>query len=78
MLKGLLASEHRQQFKQARKFLKSSHLAMHVGSVAIAIEALETLLTEKGVIRPDELMARVKLLTQEHYAKGENIPAGDD
>ena len=53
-------------------------LAVNVASVAMAIEALEELLVEKGVLQDDELMSRLKKVTQEHWAKGENIPASED
>lgn len=37
---------------------------MHVGSVALAVEALETLLIEKGVLKADELMERLQSLAK--------------
>lgn len=53
-------------------------LGMNVASVAVAIEALDTLLVEKGVLGDGELMERVKKVAQEHYAKDQLIPPGDD
>lgn len=55
-----------------------STLALNVGSVAMSIEALETLLIEKGVLKDDELMTRLKQVAQEHWAKGQNIPPSED
>lgn len=75
---GLLLAEQRKQAKLARKLVKSSNLAMHVGSVALAIEALELLLVEKGLLGPDELMNRIRIVTTEHYAKGQFIPPEAD
>jgi hypothetical protein len=77
-MRGELAEVHRKQIKQARKFLQKSDLAMHIGSVAIAIEALESILVEKQVLQPDQLMEKIRVLTQEHYAKGEFMPVTED
>lgn len=53
-------------------------LTTNIASVATAVEALESLLKEKGILKDDELMTRLKELAQEHWAKGEHIPASED
>jgi hypothetical protein len=53
-------------------------LAMNVGSVAMSLEALETILVEKGVLKDGELMERLEKVAREHWAKGEGIPASED
>jgi hypothetical protein len=53
-------------------------LTLNIGSVAMSIEALETLLIEKGVLKDDELMDRLKKVAQEHWSKGQNIPPSED
>ena len=53
-------------------------LTINVGSVAMAVEALETLLVEKGVLKDGELIERLKSVAQKHYAKDEFIPAAND
>jgi hypothetical protein len=75
---GLMASKLRVETKLARKLAKNGSLIVHVGSIAIAVEALEALLVEKGVLKDDELMDRIKDLTQKHYAMGDFIPAAED
>jgi hypothetical protein len=75
---GILQTEYRRQAKEAKKLLRSSSLMLHVGSLAVAIEALEEILVERGILKPDELMERIKLVNQKHYAKGENISASED
>ena len=67
---GLLASERKKGIKEARKLLRDSSLAMHVGSLALAIETLECILIEKDVLKPDELMARMKKLGEEKMNDG--------
>lgn len=64
-MRGILAAEQRKSIKEARKLLKTSNMALHVGSVALAIEALETLLVEKGVLRDNELMEKLEVLMKE-------------
>jgi hypothetical protein len=46
--------------RQQKKFGKLSALAMNVGSVALAIEALEALLVKKGVLKDSELMEKIQ------------------
>ena len=75
---GIVAKEARDSIKEARKLLKKSDLAMHIGSVAIGLEALETLLIEKGILKDDELMERIKKISAEHYAQGHFVPGNDD
>lgn len=75
---GILAKDQRDALKDARKLMKKSNLAMHIGSVAIAVEALEQILIERGVLKDDELMERIKAVSQEHYAKGEFLTPNDD
>ena len=75
---GVLQVERSKAVKMARKLVKNSNLAMHIGSVAIAVEALEAILVEKGVIEPDTLMEKIKTLSEEHYAKGKFLPASED
>lgn len=53
-------------------------LTLNVASVAVGLEALESLLVEKGVLRDNELMEKLKKVAVEHYAKDEMIPAEDD
>ncbi len=53
-------------------------LTVNVASVACGLEALETILVEKGVLKADELMDKLKSIACDHYAKGEMIPAEDD
>jgi hypothetical protein len=77
-MRGILVAERAHQIKIARKLLKNSNLAMHVGSVAIAIEALESILIDKGVLKTDELMDRIKQVSSEHYAKGQMLPEMED
>lgn len=66
------------EFKKAKKLLNKSNLAMHIGSVALAIEALELLLIEKDILKTDELMEKLKIVSQEHYARGEFIPPDEN
>lgn len=44
--------------------MKPAHIAIAIGSVATAVEALEDILVEKGVLKPDELMERLKTLAE--------------
>ena len=74
---GLLLSERKRNIKQAKRLLRNSNLALHVGSVAIGLEALEALMVEKGLLKPDELMERVRTLTAEKAAQG-YLPGQDD
>lgn len=48
--------------------MKSASLALHLGSLACAVEALEEILVEKGVLQPDELMTRLKTLAEKKAA----------
>jgi hypothetical protein len=73
-MRGILGSTHRETMRDARKLVKNSNLAMHIGSVALAVEALETLLVEKGVLKDNELMTRIEEVSKQYYAKGEFIP----
>lgn len=75
---SLTTAIRQKQMRNARKLLKNSSLAMHVGSVAIAIEALEALLVQRQILNPDELMEKIKILTEEHYAKGNFIAPSED
>jgi hypothetical protein len=50
----------------------TEHLLSNVMSVALAVEALELLLIERGVLKTDELMDRIKLLAAE---KAEQVNA---
>ena len=68
----------RKDIKTMRKTFKVAQLAMNIGSVAAAIEALEALLVEKGILKDDELMDKLKTVIQKHYEKGEMLPAVDD
>jgi hypothetical protein len=77
-MRGGLLAENRKQLKQARKFVKTANLAMHVGSLAFAVEALEAILIERGLLNPDELMDRMKKVRDAHWEKGEAIPASED
>jgi hypothetical protein len=72
MPKGLLLSERAKNIKTARKLLKNSNLAMHVGSVAVGLESLETLLVEKGILKDDELLERVRKLTAQKAEQWES------
>lgn len=73
-MRGVLAREHRQSVKEARKLLKSSSLALHVGSVALAVEALERLLVEKGLLKDNELMEKLAVLAKDKA--GDNLING--
>ena len=53
-------------------------MAMHVGSVALAVEALESLLLEKGILKDNELLDRLQEIAKQHYAIGELIPPVGD
>jgi hypothetical protein len=68
----------REVVRGARKHIKTAHFAMHIGSISAAVEALEQILVEKGVLQPDELMERLGKVLESHYAKGELIPASND
>lgn len=66
---------------------RDRQLASHVASVALAVEALEGILTEKRlrwpwspVLRKDELMERLKKLAQEknHAGSDPANPRKDD
>ena len=76
-MNGLLASERHRSIKNARKLLKNSNLALHVGSVAIGLESLESILVEKGILKDDELMERVRKMTADKAVTG-YLPGGDD
>ena len=65
----ILTKIDRKDAKNARKMLKNANLAVHVASVATAIEAMELLLVEKGVIQADELMDRLKKIIEERQPK---------
>ena len=77
-MRGPLAAEVRQGLKASRKILKTANLTMHVGSVAIAVEALEAILTERGILKEDELMNRIRVIAQRHYETGKLNPVMDD
>jgi hypothetical protein len=64
-MKGLLLSERSKQIKTARKLLKNSNLAMHVGSVAMAVESLEAILVRKGILADGELLRKIESMTKE-------------
>jgi hypothetical protein len=53
-------------------------LMKNVASIAMALEALETLLLEKGILKENELMERLEKVAREHWAKDENIPVSED
>ena len=66
---------------------RDQQLASHVASVALALEALELILTERRVrwpwnpvLRKDELMERLKKLAQEknHAGSDAEHPRKDD
>jgi hypothetical protein len=65
----ILTKIDRKDAKNARKMLKNANLAVHVASVATAIEAMEQLLVEKGVIQADEVMERLKKIAIERQAQ---------
>jgi hypothetical protein len=44
--------------------VREKQIQGQVASVAVTIEALETLLVEKGILKPDELMNRVTKLAR--------------
>jgi hypothetical protein len=50
----------------------TEHLLSNVMSVALAVEALELLLIERGLLGPDELMDRIKVLAKQ---KSEQVNA---
>ena len=66
---------------------RDQKLAMNVASVALAVEAMEQILTEKRwrwpwspVLEPDELMERLKRLAEEknHAGSDAQHPRKDD
>lgn len=61
-----------------KKQLLLMSLTSNVASLALAIESLEGLLVEKGILQDNELLERLAVVGQKHYAKGEFIPPGDD
>jgi hypothetical protein len=73
-----MGAEQQRTRKIARKLVKNSNLAMHVGSVAIGLEALESLLIEKGVLKDEELMQRINRVAEQQYAKGNFMPVSED
>ena len=75
---SILSARLREQTKIARKLVKSGNLAMHIASVALAVEALEGILVEKGVLKKDELMERLEVIRQQYYAAGDFIPPSED
>ena len=68
----------REVVRGARKQIKTAHFSMHIGSLAAAMEALEEIFIEKGILQPDELMQRMEKVLGKHYSKGEWIPASND
>src|SRR5258708_24083834 len=60
LVRGQLAAEVRKMKKMSR----SAALAVNVGGVAFAIECLELILVDKGVLRDNELMERIQLETK--------------
>lgn len=68
----------REQTKIARKMMKNGNLMMHTASLALAVEAIEAILVEKGIFEKDQLMGRVEELRNKYYAAGEFIPAAED
>ena len=64
----ILTKIDRKDAKNARKLLKNSNLAVHVASVAMAIEALEQILVEREILRPDEVMERLEKLAKDRTA----------
>jgi hypothetical protein len=69
-MRGILERDRRKALKEARKLVKHGALAMHVGSLAVAIEALECILVENGILKPDELMGRIEKLGKEKAEHG--------
>jgi hypothetical protein len=59
-MRGNLAAEVRKM----KKMSKTAALAVNVGGVAFAIECLELLLIDKGVLRDNELMEKIKAETE--------------
>lgn len=77
-MRGVLGVEHKKSVKECRKLLSASSMAMHVGSVALAVEALEAILLEKGILKDNELLDRLQEIAKQHYAIGELIPPVGD
>ena len=68
-MRGIIGLEQRSVLKNTKKLLKNANLAMHVGSLALAVEALEQILIRKGVLAEDELMRRIETLAKERYSE---------
>lgn len=78
---GIAAAEHRRrrrELKAARRLVRNVELAAHVGSVALAVEALERVLVRKGVLADGDLLRELEVVSQEKWAAGEGMPAADD
>ena len=53
-------------------------LSVNVASLAMGLEALETLLVEKGILKDNELLDKLKEVSTAHYSKGEFLPPSED
>jgi len=67
-MRGVLAAEVRKMKKMSR----TAALAVNVGGVAFALECLELLLIDKGVLRDNELMERIQFETEKRTKEMEH------
>jgi hypothetical protein len=61
---------------RAESIERDNHLAVNVATIAIGLEAMESLLIEKGVFVADELMGRLEKLAKEK-AEAPTSPSAD-
>ena len=65
------------KMKRGVKFGKLDALTTHVGSVAVAIEALESVLLKKGILVDNELMEAIQVLMKEKINGHSSEPGSD-
>lgn len=61
-----------------QRLAREDSLLRNIASVATAIEALEMLLIDRGVLKNDELMAKITEIVNQKAAGGNQLAADDD
>lgn len=61
-----------------QRLAREKSILMNLASVATAIEALELLLIERGVLKNDELMKKVEELARQKAGSNGHLPDDDD
>jgi len=60
------------------RIAQEDQILLNIASVATAIEALETILIERGVIQDGELMKKIDSIVKMKAWKHDHMPGDDD